>query len=57
MSNERTYHLLYKIGYRNNPMWKCDRFKVKASSLKAAKAKVRRTHPKATKLEFQSVIK
>ena len=54
---DRTYHLQYKMGYKHggtyhSPMWKYQVFTVRASSLKAAKAKVKRNHPKATMLEY-----
>jgi len=57
MTKEKTYHLQYKVGYKHggayhSPMWKYQVFKVKARSLKEAKAKVKRSHPKATKLEY-----
>ena len=53
----RTYKLHYKIAYRHNKMWKYEVFKVKANNLNEAKAKVRKSHPKATKLEFVQVLK
>ena len=49
---ESRYKLLYKLGYRHGP-WKYARLDVKATSLSAAKTKVKKTHPKATTLIYQ----
>ena len=54
---EKIYRLLYKVGYRHSDLWKYERFDVRAGSLEQAKAKVRRSHPKATKLEFQYIVR
>jgi len=54
---QRTYKLLYKIAYRHNKMWKYARFNVKAGSLKEAKSKVKKSHPKATMLKFVEQLK
>ena len=51
------YHLLYKVGYKGSEVWKYERYKIKASSLAEAKAKARKSHPKATKFTFDHVIK
>ena len=58
MAKERTYKLLYEVSYRNNPKpWHIyyGRYNVKATSLSAAKAKVRRTHSKATMLKYKKL--
>lgn len=62
MAKERTYKLQYKVAYKHggtyhSPMYKYEVYTVKASSLKAAKAKVRKSHPKATTLQYLKTIK
>ena len=57
MATQKPYMLLYKVAYRNNPMWKYERYDVKATSLKEAKTKIKKSHPKATMLKYQYQVK
>jgi len=52
----KVYKLLYKVGYRHSPMWKYNRFIVKADTLIEAKRKLKKSHPKATKFTFVEVL-
>ena len=53
----KTFKLQYKVAYKHggtyrSPMYKYEVYTVRADTLAGAKAKVKKSHPKATTLQY-----